>query len=93
MHYQLLDGPIQLISGAALVLETVEFHKDLLGCMKLIYYISFKLYYADGLPKSTFVNEYMPSRNKEEIYLYDPAMKQLIRLEKNPRNYMKMGLC
>lgn len=57
VRYQLPDWPIQLSSGAAQLLETVEFHKDLLGPMKVIYYISFKLHYADGWPKSTFVNK------------------------------------
>lgn len=70
-------------------METVEFHKDLLGSAKLIYYISFKLYYADGLPKSTLVNKYMPGRNKEEMYLYDPAMKQLLGLDKIQKLHLK----
>lgn len=84
LHYQLPDGLIQLTSAAALLVETVEFHKDLLCHVKLIYYISFKLYYADDLPKSTFVNKYTPSRDSYET---------IIRAGKKPRNYMKMCLC
>lgn len=89
VHYQLPDRPICPTSEDALLLETVEFHEHLLGCVKLIYYISFKLYYADGLPKSTFVNKYMSSRSKEEIYLYDPAMKQLLGLDKTQKLHEK----
>lgn len=39
------------------------------------------------------MNRCTPSRKKKEVCLYNPAMKQLLGLEKNPRNYMRICLC
>lgn len=36
VHYQLPKWPIQLSSGAALLLGAIEFHKDVLGPVKPI---------------------------------------------------------
>lgn len=53
VHYQLFKGAHshKLSSGATLLLGTIKFHKDELGSVKSIY-ISFKHYYANGLPGS-----------------------------------------
>lgn len=35
VHYQLPNWPVQLSSGAALLLGTIQFHKNVLGSVKL----------------------------------------------------------
>lgn len=95
MRYQLPDWPIQLSSGAAQLLETVEFCKDLLAPVKPIYYISFKLHYADAkVPLWTnkkflaqkYLYEQMHSKQKQKGSLFiQSSYEIIIRARKKPQ--------